>query len=265
MLSVAEGRVLGEVDEGVGLITINQPARHNAVSVAMIAGMAEILDAFEADPAVRVVVLTGAGPSAFCAGADLTEFAAQRGSAEAEAEYDRMVVAYRDRLAHFGKPTIARIRGYCIGGGLDLALQCDLRFAAEDSEFAIPAARLGYACHFDVVHRLVGLVGPAQARKMLFSAGHLDATEAARIGLVNQVVRDEDLSDTVVDLARVIADNAPLSLHAAKIAVEQATRDPAARDVAAVEQAVAACFDSADYHEGRAAAFERRPARFSGR
>lgn len=260
----ADGRILGETEAGVGLITLNQPERLNALSVAMIAGLAEILDVFEADPAVQVVVLTGAGPRAFSAGADLTEFAVQRGDAEAERDYDRMIVGQRQRLAHFSKPTIARVRGYCLGGGLGLALQCDLRIAAEDSEFAIPAVRYGYASHFDFVQRLVGLVGPAQARQMLFTGTRIDATEAARIGLVNRTVRDEDLSDTVVDLARSIADNAPLSLRAAKLAVEQATHDPEARDIAAVEAAVAACFDSADYREGCRAALEKRAPRFAG-
>lgn len=265
MREYAAGKMLAEIDDGVGLITINQPARLNAMSVAMWEGLTEILDAFERDPAVRVVVLTGAGPRAFCAGADLTEFAAQRGDAEAERDYDRTITDRRARLAQFSKPTIARIRGYCLGGGLGLALQCDLRIAGRDCEFAFPAARMGFACHFDVVRHLVGLVGPAQARQLLFSAGHIDADEAARIGLVNRVVADEDLSDTVVDLARTIADNAPLSVHAAKLAVEQATRDPGARDIATVEAAVAACFDSADYREGYAAALEKRAARFTGR
>jgi enoyl-CoA hydratase/carnithine racemase len=261
----AEGRVLADVEEGVGLITFNQPKKHNAMSVEMWQGLSDILDIFAAEDAVRAVVLTGAGHKAFVSGADISQFDEQRADAAAQVEYDRITRAGRARLAAFPKPVIARIRGYCLGGGLAIALQADLRIAAHDSEFAIPAARLGIAYGFDMVQALVALVGPGHARRLLYTGQRIDAEEAERIGLVNKVVADERLSEEVLELARVMADNAPLSLRAMKLAVREAGRSEQARDMAAVEQAIAACFDSADYREGRAAFREKRPPRFVGR
>jgi enoyl-CoA hydratase/carnithine racemase len=259
----AGGRMLSEVDGGVGLITFNQPEKRNAMSVDMWLGLGEILRAFEADDAVRVVILTGAGPKAFVSGADISQFDKQRADGSAQVEYDRLTSAGRAQLATFSKPVIARIRGFCLGGGLGIAMQADLRIAADDSHFGIPAAKLGIAYGMDMVRKLVSLVGPAHARMMLFSGLRIDGAEAARIGLVNRVVHEEELTETVLQLAREIAENAPLSVRAAKLAVAAAV-DPAA-EVAAVERAVLACFDSADYREGRAAFAEKRRPRFVGR
>jgi enoyl-CoA hydratase/carnithine racemase len=256
--------MLADVEDGVGLITFNQPDKHNAMSVAMWDGFAEILDDFAADPAVRVVVLTGAGHRAFVSGADISEFERERADASAQAEYERRTGAGRAKLAQFPKPVIARIRGYCLGGGLGIALSADLRIAAEDSEFGIPAARLGIAYSFEMVRTLVGLVGSGHARMILYTGTRIDAAEAERIGLVNRVVPDADLSDVVVDLARTIADNAPLSITAAKRAIGAALLDPAEREMEAVRAAITACFDSADYREGRAAFRDKRPPRFRG-
>jgi enoyl-CoA hydratase/carnithine racemase len=160
---------------------------------------------------------------------------------------------------------IARIRGYCLGGGLGIAMQADVRIAGRDSEFGIPAARLGIAYGFDLVQKLVSLVGPAHARWLLYTGTRIDSAEAQRMGLINSVVEDADLNVTVVDLARQIADNAPLSVRAAKISVDQAMKPESERDTAAVAEAVAACFDSADYREGRRAFLEKRTPLFQGR
>lgn len=263
MKEYASGKMLAEAEDGVGLITFNQPEKRNAMSVGMWDGLGEILDAYAADPAIRVVVLTGAGHKAFVSGADISQFEAARADAQAQREYDRLTRAGRDKLAGFPKPVIARVRGFCLGGGLGIALQADLRIAAEDSTFGIPAARLGIAYGPDMTRQLVSLIGPANARMLLYSGTRIDAAEALRIGLVNRVVPNEDLSDTVVDLARVIADNAPLSVRAAKLAVARAA-DPASVEAGIVEDAVAACFDSNDYREGRRAFMEKRPPRFSG-
>jgi enoyl-CoA hydratase len=261
----ADGKMLADVEEGVGLITFNQPEKRNAMSVEMWRGLAEILDEFDADDAVRVVVLTGAGHKAFVSGADISQFAQQRADASAQVEYDRLTSAGRARLASFSKPVIARIRGFCLGGGLAIAMAADLRIAAHDSEFGIPAARLGIAYGFDMVRKLVSLVGPAHASTLLFTGERIDAEEAQRIGLVNRVVEDQDLTELVLELARRIADNAPLSVRAAKLAVGEALKDDSERDAAAVHAAVAVCFDSADYREGRTAFMEKRPPRFAGR
>lgn len=261
-MQYAAGKMLAEVESGIGLITINNPDKRNAMSVEMWQGLAEILDRFEADASVRVVVLTGAGAKAFMSGADISQFDSQRADSNAQREYDRLTSHGRAKLAAFPRPTIARIRGFCLGGGLGLAMQTDLRIAAEDSEFGIPAARLGIAYSPAMVRQLVGLVGPAHARMLLYTGTRIDAREAQRIGLVNQVVPDEDLSGTVTDLAATIADNAPLSIHAAKLAVAAAADEALGE---AAEAALSACFDSADYREGRAAFAEKRPPRFLGR
>lgn len=261
----AEGRICAEVEDGIGLVTFNNPEKRNAMTVEMWDGLAEALAGFEGDAAVRVVVLTGAGHQAFVSGADIGQFEARRGDAEARREYDRLTAAGRERLARFAKPVIARIRGYCLGGGLAIALQADLRIAAEDSQFGIPAARLGIAYGFEAVRQLVRVVGPAHARMLLYTGARVDGREAARMGLVNEVVADEELSDRVVELARTIADNAPLSVRAAKVAVAAALADAEVRDLEGVERAVAACFESADYREGREAFLGKRVARFGGR
>ena len=259
----AGGKMLSEVDAGVGLITFNQPEKRNAMSVDMWLGLGEILTAFAADDAVRVVVLTGAGHKAFVSGADISQFDTQRADGNAQVQYDRLTSAGRAQLGTFPKPVIARIRGFCLGGGLGIAMQADLRLAAADSQFGIPAAKLGIGYGMEMVRKLVSLVGPAQARLLLYSGARIDGAEAARIGLVNRVVPDEELIETVLLLAREIAGNAPLSLRAAKLAVAAAV-DPAG-DASAAEQAVLACFDSADYREGRAAFAEKRKPKFAGR
>jgi enoyl-CoA hydratase len=259
----ADGKMLADSEDGVGLITFNQPAKRNAMSVEMWQGLEEILTAFEEDPEIRVVVLTGAGHQAFVSGADISQFDTQRGDSAARVEYDRRTQSAKTKLEQFSKPVIARIRGFCMGGGLGIALQADIRIAAVDSEFGIPAARLGVAYGLDATRRLVNLVGPANAQMMLMTGSRIDAQEAQRIGLVNQVVPDEELTETVLDLARRIADNAPLSVRAAKLTVIQSTlADP---DAAAVEKAIAGCFDSEDYKEGRRAFTEKRAPQFNGK
>ena len=256
-MKFADGKILLDIDSGVGLVTFNNPDRRNAMSLDMWDGLVAALDALEADPSVRVLVLTGAGAKAFVSGADISQFGAARADAEAQREYDRRTSAGRARLGAFPRPVIARIRGFCLGGGLAIALQADLRIAAEDSEFGIPAARLGLAYSGEMVRQLVSVVGPAHARMLLYTGSRIPAREAERIGLVNRVVADADLSDTVLDIARTIADNAPLSVRAAKLAV-------AGGDAAAIAAAIDACFDSADYREGRAAFAEKRAPRFTG-
>ncbi len=257
--------MLADAEDGVGLVTFNQPEKRNAMSVDMWEGLGQILDRFAADEGVRVVVLTGAGSKAFVSGADISQFEKTRADSGAQLEYDKLTSAGRAKLADFPKPVIARIRGYCLSGGLGIAMQADLRIAAVDSEFGIPAARLGIAYGSEMVRKLVSLVGPSHARMMLYTGARINATEAQRIGLINRVVSDEDLTETVVDIARAIADNAPLSVRAAKLAVDDLARADHERDRAPVEAAVAACFDSADYREGRTAFMEKRPPRFRGR
>jgi enoyl-CoA hydratase/carnithine racemase len=263
-MSYADGKMLAEVADGVGLITFNQPEKRNAMSVEMWSGLVEILENFAVDEQVRVVVLTGAGDKAFVSGADISQFAKQRSDADAQVEYDKITSVGREKLAVFAKPVIARIRGFCLGGGLGIAMQADLRIAAEDSQFGIPAAKLGIGYGFDMVSKLVSLVGPAHAKTLLYSGERIDGAEAARIGLVNRVVPNDQLEDIVMKMARSMAINAPLSLRAAKIAVGEALKVESQRNVGLVHDAVAACFDSADYREGRTAFMEKRKPVFKG-
>ena len=189
----AGGKMLAAKDDGVGLITFNQPEKRNAMSMEMWTGLGEILDEFSEDSSVSVVILTGAGNKAFVSGADISQFEKNRNSADAQEEYDRATGVGRDKLHRFKKPIIARIRGFCMGGGLAIAMATDLRIAAADSQFGIPAARLSIAYAPDAVKRLIDLVGPAHARMILYTAKRIDAAEAERIGLINRMTTEEAL------------------------------------------------------------------------
>ncbi|HUN39968.1 MAG TPA: enoyl-CoA hydratase [Acetobacteraceae bacterium] len=261
----AGGKMLAAKDEGVGLVTFNQPEKRNAMSLEMWLGLGEILDEFAEDSSVRVVILTGAGNKAFVSGADISQFEKNRANADAQQEYDRLTSAGRAKFHTFPKPTIARIRGFCLGGGLAIAMSADLRVAAADSQFGIPAAKLSIAYAPESVNRLNNLVGPAHARMILYTARRIDAAEAERIGLINKMVADEELNAYVLDLARTIADNAPLSVAASKLTINELLKDESKRDTAAMARMMQVCFDSADYKEGRTAFMEKRPPRWQGR
>jgi len=261
----AGGKMLSEIQGNVGIITFNRPEKHNAVSLEMWEALGDILSGFRVDEAVRVVVLRGAGEKAFVSGADISEFDQTRSSYDVEKEHKARIANGRYAVAEFPKPTIACIQGYCLGGGLGIALQADLRVAAVGSQLGIPAARLGIAYGFDDLRTLVSLVGPANARMIMFTAERIGAEEALRIGLVNRVVGAEDLWPHVLALAERIAENAPLSVTAAKSGIAQALRDPADRNLAEVEAFDRLCMDSLDYREGRTAFMEKRKPRFVGR
>jgi len=261
----ADGKMLAVKDGGIGFITFNQPEKRNAMSVEMWQGLEEILDDFREDSGVRVVIMNGAGGKAFVSGADISQFEKRRANADAQEEYARLTSGGRARLANFPKPSIAAIQGFCLGGGLAIAMQTDLRIASANSQFGIPAARLGIAYAFDGLRTLVQLVGPAHARMILYTGTRMGAEEAARIGLINKVVPEESLTDTVLELARTIAGNAPLSIAANKLCIDNILKDPADRDFAAIARAGRTCLDSEDYREGRTAFMEKRQPRFQGR
>lgn len=257
-------KILAETADGIGWLTFNNPARRNAISLEMWQACAEVLDGFERDEAVRVVVMRGAGGKAFVSGADISQFEDQRKNAEQQAAYARMNEAARARMNSMSKPVIAMIQGFCIGGGISVAASADIRVAGEDAVFGIPAARLGLGYGFDSITRIVGLIGPANAKELLFTAGRIDALEALRIGLVNKVVPVERLEAVVRDMALAIAGNAPLTIRAAKLGIDQAMLDAEARDMAAVAAAVQACFDSEDYVTGRRAFMAKQAPVFTG-
>ena len=258
-------KLLARKDGSIGWIIFNNPERRNALSVDMWQGIPGLLEAFEKDPEVRVLMFAGAGDKAFVSGADISQFEDQRSSTEADDRYNVITDAAFGALAGLQKPSIAMIRGFCIGGGLAVALSCDLRIAAEDAKFGIPAARLGLGYRFDGVKRLVDIVGPANASEILFTARHVDASDASRMGLVNKVTSLNELESTARSYAAWIADNAPLSVRASKLAVQAALTDPERRNLGELDAAIAACSRSEDLAEGRRAFLEKRPPRFSGK
>lgn len=260
----ANTRILTRKQDGIGWLTINQPEKRNAISLAMWDSIASAADDFATDDSVRVVVMHGAGGKAFASGADISEFDRVRADAAAQEAYGRRSGTARHKLENLRKPLIAMIQGFCIGGGYAVALMADLRIASDDSRFGIPAARLGIAYGQHSLERLVALAGPAIAKEILFTGRQLDAAEALACRLVNRVVPAEQLQDVVTALALEIAHNAPLSVEASKVAIDQIAGDPAARDPALVQRLNRACFDSADYSEGRRAFQEKRPPVFAG-
>ena len=262
-MEFADGKILASIKDGVGTITFNQPEKRNAMSIPLWDGMAAALDAFEADPAVRCVVLEGAGGKAFVSGADISQFEKSRSDAEAQKEYGRLTGHGREKLTNFPKPVIAKIQGFCLGGGMGIAMSCDMRIVGEGSELGIPAARLGIAYGFDMVSALVSLVGPSNAHMILMSGDRFSAPEALRMGLINKLVPAEELDAAVGKLTAQLAINAPLSLLANKRTVRAVQER--APDMAAIDAASAACFDSADYAEGRRAFMEKRKPVFTGR
>jgi enoyl-CoA hydratase/carnithine racemase len=251
--------------DGVGWVTINNPERRNAVSLEMLQAMGEAFEAFAADEDVRCVVIHGAGDKAFASGADISQFEKNRSNAEAAEVYGRISKGVRHQMMDFEKPLIAMIRGYCMGGGLGLAMTADLRIASEDAVFAIPAARLSIAYDVINVTNLVHLVGPSRAKEILLTAKRYDAPQALAMGLVNQVVPVAELEAAVADVTGRLVENAPLSMRASKLTIDQVVKDAAQRDMARIEAASRACFDSEDYREGRTAFMEKRKPVFRGR
>jgi enoyl-CoA hydratase/carnithine racemase len=259
------GTLLAEVAGHIATVAFNNPAKRNALSADMRAALPPLLAALDADGDVRVIVVTGAGDKAFASGADISEFGAQRTAPGDRAAYDRGQAALADAWAAVSKPVIAMIRGFCLGGGLVTALGADIRIASDDSQFGIPAARLGLGYGFTGVTALMSLIGPARTAEVLFSARRFPADEALRMGLVNQVVPAAALQETVYGLAEAIAGNAPLTVTAAKAAIREAGRPAGERDLARVAALVEACFRSADYREGQQAFADKRPPAFTGR
>jgi len=258
-------KMLSRKDGRVGYVIFNNPERHNAVSLEMWARTSEILDGFAQDDDVRVVVLTGAGGKAFVSGADISKFESERSSLEAVKHYNATVERANNKIYDFPKPTIAMIRGYCIGGGVGLALCCDLRIASDNSRFGVPAAKLGLGYSYPGLKRLADLVGPAFAKEIFFTARQFDAKEALAMGLINRSVPEGELEGYVKDYGETIATNAPLTIKAVKFIVGETVKDESKRDPARCAELVEQCFTSTDYIEGRRAFMEKRKPAFTGR
>ncbi|NBN77266.1 enoyl-CoA hydratase [Microvirga tunisiensis] len=254
------GQIRCHVEGEIGWLVIDNPDRRNALSLAMWQAVPEAVARLTADPAVRVIVLRGAGEETFVAGADISEFETLRGNARDARTYEAVNVAAFDALRATPKPTIAMIRGHCLGGGLGLAAAADLRVAAQGSSFGIPAARLGLAYPPTALADIVALTGPARARDLVFTARRVSAEEAHRIGLLDRLVPADALETAVRELAGTVAANAPLTIAATKAALAALTNG----DLAAAEAAAERCFDSRDFAEGRSAFLAKRTPDFIG-
>ena len=259
------GRIQVVKEGALGWLIFDHPERRNAISHEMWEALPKAARALGEDPAVRVVVLRGAGEVAFVSGADISEFEGMRSGADASAAYEETTGRAFGALVNLDKPVIAMIHGFCVGGGMATALAADLRYAADDAVFAIPAARLGLAYHAGGIQALEQLVGASTAKEILFSARRYPAAEALALGLLNRVFPKADLEREVREIAAGIAANAPLTVRSVKILVRELARDAAARDRAAMAESIQRCFESADYKEGVRAFLEKRPPRFQGR
>ncbi len=264
-LDTGSDQLHATIEGGVGTIVFDNQARMNALSMGMQQAVVRALDAMDADADVRVVVLKGAGEKAFVSGADISEFGEKRTSPQARAVYDETAAAAGAAYSRFSKPLIGQVRGWCLGGGLTTALRCDLRIAADDARFGIPAARMGLGYALGGVEQLRDLVGPARTAEILFTADRFDAQQAASMGLVNRVVPAGDLDATVAALTATIAANAPLTIAAIKAALQELARPGDRQDRDRVAGLIEACFRSEDYREGQKAFGEKRPPEFRGR
>lgn len=256
-------RIDARKDGAIGWLVFDNPARRNAVSIGMWEAIPRVLDDFAADAAIRVVVLTGAGDKAFVSGADISQFEAQRSGPEAVQRYEELAEGAQAKLAAFDKPTVAMVRGYCLGAGLNIANVCDLRIAADDARFGIPAARMGLGYRASSMKNLVDVVGIAHAKEIMISARQFTAAEAKAMGLVHRVVPAAELERATREYCEAIAANAPLTMRAAKRIIREITRSE--YDAALCRRWVKECFDSEDYAEGRKAFMEKRKPLFKGK
>ncbi len=258
--------LLLEKDGPIGWITFNRPDKRNAVGQETWQLMPDYVDDLAADDAIRVVVLRGAGDKAFVAGADIAQFKDRRRNMDDEEVYRRVSARGQEALATLPKPLLAMIHGYCVGGGVGIAVTCDLRIAADDARFGIPAARLGLGYHYRGMEKLMKLVGPSYTKEIFFTARtDFTAHDALRMGLVNQVVPKAELETFTRNYALTMARNAPLTLRSAKATVEQLQRPAEQRDLAMLDKLIADCFNSQDYQEGVRAFSEKRRPQFQGR
>ena len=260
----ATERVKAWVDGAVLHIRFNNPAKHNALSVDMWEAVPPLLARAVKDDAIRVVVFSGEGDKAFVSGADISQFEDMRAAKEAVKKYEAMAEAALEGIYECEKPTIACIQGYCIGGGVNVAIACDIRVASSNSVFSVPATRLGLGYRFSAMRNLTHLVGPGFAKDIFFTARRLDAQEALRIGLVNRVAEVDGLEALLAEYTNAIATGAPLTIKAGKrIIREVLKRDDVDMDLC--RRLILECFESEDYMEGRKAFMEKRKPTFRGK
>ena len=257
-------KIISRKNGPVGQLVFNNPEKRNAFSLDMSLAAADVMEDFLADAAIRVIVLTGTGDKAFVSGGDISKFEQARATKEDVANYNKTGDRFRQLLRSSAKPTIAMIRGYCLGGGMAIALNCDLRICTEDAQFGIPAAKLGIGYAADRLGQLIDLIGPSAAKDLMFTGRRCTAPEALRLGIVNYVLPAGELEAFVDSYALNIARNAPLSVLASKRVIDEYVKDAEKRDNALTDRVVADCFASQDYVEGRRAFMEKRKPAFTG-
>jgi enoyl-CoA hydratase/carnithine racemase len=257
-------RVKAWLDGQVLHIRFNNPEKHNALSVDMWEAVPPLLDKAAKDDNVRMVVLSGEGGKSFVSGADISQFEDMRAAKEAVKKYEAMAEAALQGIYEFEKPTVACIQGYCIGGGVNVAICCDIRIASSNSTFAIPAAKLGLGYRYSAMKNLTDLVGPGHAKDIFFTARRLDAAEALRIGLINRVADSDKLDALLGEYTTAICQNAPLTIKAGKRIIRDVLKTEDA-DMDLARKLILDCFESDDYAEGRRAFMEKRKPVFKGK
>jgi enoyl-CoA hydratase/carnithine racemase len=248
----------------VGWIVFNQPAKKNAINDAMWRGIPEAMARHDADREVRCVAFRGAGTEAFASGADISEFAKIRAERAAVSQYDGLLDRVLHSIQGSPKPSVAMIHGFCMGGGLEVALACDLRYCGRSAQFGIPAAKLGLAYSVEGHKRLLETVGHARAREIMFLGRRYPADEAFAMGLVHRILPDEELEKFTTEVIDTLVQNAPLSIANSKTQIEEYVKASGDPDHARMQAAIEGCAKSADYEEGRRAFMEKRKPRFSG-
>ncbi len=263
MRAITDQLIVADKD-GVGSVQFDNQAKRNAMTFEMWRDLGSVIEAFDANDAVRVIVLSGAGGKAFCAGADISQFEKNRSTEDGVRIYNEAVERSTEILRSCRKPTIAMIQGPCVGGGVGIATSCDLRISEESSIFSIPAAKLGLGYRVEGLKPLVDLVGPSNAKELFYTARVFSAREAREMGLVNRVLPKAMLKPFMDDYTKRIVENAPLTIQAVKVVVAESLKDDASRDLETCHEVVTKCFNSADYVEGRRAFMEKRKPRFQG-
>ena len=258
-------KILQRRDGPIAQIIFNQPEKRNAVSLDMWKSVNTAIEELKIDKTVRVLILSGAGGKAFVSGADISRFGSERSSKQAVIEYNKMTKKVYDGVAYFPKPTIAQIDGFCIGGGVGLAASCDIRYCGTKSQFAIPAAKLGLGYEYEGINKLVKLIGPAFTKEIFYTARRFSAIEMASMGFINKILDDEDLSSHCLEVANMIASNAPLTIETTKFITNQCILEESEKDLNACDKKVMMCFESSDYVEGRTAFMEKRTPIFTGK